>query len=88
MEDVVVNFRAIGMATDEAFALVAVAIGEFAARNAGSGVWSGFFAGFLRRERTNLRRSGWRRPRCLPSLHAGRPSLLVQSGTGIVTNPS
>ena len=47
VEDVIVNFRAIGMVADEAFALVALAIGEFARRNAGSESVERFFRGFF-----------------------------------------
>lgn len=47
VEDVVVNFGAMGMAADEAFAFVALAIGELATRNAGSESVERFFRGFL-----------------------------------------
>jgi len=47
VEDVVVNFRAIGMVADETFALVAFAIGECAAGNAGSEGVERLFRGFL-----------------------------------------
>ena len=82
------SFGAIGMVADEAFAFVAVAIGEFASRSGELGV-ERFFRGFPAARAYAVAAERLAAPALLcRAFTLAAPPSLFESGTGIVTNPS